>query len=77
MILRLKVFFQQAGGQDFYPMDQPKLGVAYIINNVAMEMPFTNVDVESLENTFSDMGFQVHVHEDCNTEVLVHPITET
>ena len=52
-----------------YPMSKPNLGHAVIINNVAKEFPGTKVDVEELQTTYQIMGFQVHVHNNCDDKV--------
>ncbi len=43
--------------------------MAYVINNVAEEMPFTHADVDALDAAYAKLGFSVHVHEECDTRV--------
>ena len=50
-------------------MPFPKMGHAIIINNVISEKPGTKKDVEALEATYKTLGFDVHVHNDCNDTV--------
>ena len=50
-------------------MDRPKLGKAYIINNVAREFPGSMVDVKELQVTYETMGFEVLTHLDCSNRV--------
>ena len=52
-------------------MPCPKMGHAIIINNVISEKPGTKKDVEALEATYKTMGFEVHVHNDCNDTVII------
>ena len=58
-------FFQDAP----YPMDLPNLGHAVIVNNVAEEMPGSQVDVEALRSAYQKVGFDVRVHNDCSEQV--------
>ena len=46
-------------------MDLPKLGHAVIVNNVAEEMPGSQLDVEALRSAYKKVGFEVHVHNNC------------
>ena len=48
-----------------YPMDLPNLDHAVIMNNVAEEMPGSQVDVEALRSADQKVGFEVHVHSNC------------
>ena len=50
-------------------MDHPKLGHAVIINNVHSEIPGSQVDVGLLTECYKTVGFNVQVHEDCDTQV--------
>ena len=50
-------------------MDLPKLGHAVIVNNVAEEMPGSQVDVEALKSAYQTVGFDVHVHNNCTDSV--------
>ena len=52
-----------------YPMDRPRLGKAYIINNVAREYPGSMEDVKELQATYETMGFEVLTHLDCSNRV--------
>ena len=52
-----------------YPMIFPKLGHAVIVNNVAKEMPGSQVDVEALQAAYQKIGFKVHTHSDCSDQV--------
>ena len=48
-----------------YPWDLPKMGQAYIINNIASTNPGSMVDVHQLQITFETMKFEVQIHTDC------------
>ena len=50
-------------------MDLPKLGHAIIINNIHSEIPGSQIDVELLEECYKTVGFDVQVHQDCDTRV--------
>ena len=50
-------------------MDLPNLGHAVIVNNVAEEMPGSQVDVEALRSAYQTVGFDVRVHNDCSEQV--------
>ena len=50
-------------------MNEPKMGVAVIINNINKEMPSSALDVETLVETYKKMGFEVQKYEDCNERV--------
>ena len=55
-----------------YPMDQPRLGHAVIVNNVATEQPGSNVDVTALKAAYEKVGLDVHVHDNCDVQVNVN-----
>ena len=48
-------------------MDRPKMGLAMIINNIHSESPESRVDVQALVETYEKVGFDVEVHNDCDT----------
>ena len=50
-------------------MNLPKLGHAVIVNNVSKEIPGSNTDVAALKTAFDMVGFEVHVHSNCNSQV--------
>ena len=52
-------------------MDLPNLGHAVIINNVLDEMPGSMEDVKSLKTTYEKVGFNVQVHTNCTSQVIV------
>ena len=52
-------------------MHRPRLGHAVIVNNVATEQPGSNVDVTALKAAYERVGFDVHVHDNCDTQVNV------
>ena len=52
-----------------YSMTLQNLGHAVIINNVAKEVPGSNVDVSALRTAYQSVGFQVHVHTNCIAQV--------
>ena len=54
-------------------MNKPNMGHAVIVNNVSGEFPGTKVDVEELETTYRIMGFNVHVHNNCDDKVSSAP----
>ena len=53
-----------------YPMNRPNLGHAIVINNVHSDVPGSQVDVELLVECYKTMGFNVQVHNDCDTQVI-------
>ena len=50
-------------------MTLSRLGHAIIVNNVAEEMPGSQVDVEALRSAYQKVGFDVQVHTDCEVQV--------
>ena len=50
-------------------MNEPWIGRALIINNVAQEMPGTRMDVVALTKAFQLARFEVRVECNCNKEV--------
>ena len=52
-----------------YRMNEPCIGRALIINNVATEMPGSQVDVLALTQAFQLAGFEVRMEYNCNKEV--------
>ena len=58
-------------------MHLPRLGHAITVNNVASEMPGSMCDVEALVAAYEILGFDVQVHYDCDTQVLISILFET
>ena len=56
-------------------MDLPRLGHAIIVNNVSSEEGFeaSNADVDALKEAYALVGFDVQVHNDCNSKVCITP----
>ena len=52
-------------------MYHPRLGNAIFINNIATEMPGSQVDIKALQAACKCVGFDVYSYEDCNTKVSV------
>ena len=50
-------------------MTLQNLGHAVIINNVAGEVPGSNMDVTALRTAYQSVGFKVHVHTNCTAQV--------
>ena len=50
-------------------MNEPCIGRALIINNVATEMPGSQVDVLALTQAFQLARFEVRMEYNCNKEV--------
>ncbi len=50
-------------------MDEPNLGHAVIVNNVAQEFPGSFRDVEEMTVAFERMGLEVDPNTDCNERV--------
>ena len=48
----------------------PRMGQAIVINNVAAEMPGSLADVEALQASYRDVGFDVYSYSDCTTQVM-------
>ena len=53
-----------------YPLSQPNLGHAFVINNLASEVPSWVVDEECLKSAMETVGFQVKAYKDCNVKVI-------
>ncbi len=50
-------------------MTRPKLGHAYIVNNVAREFAGSVVDAEAMKLAFERMGLEVEELEGCTQKV--------
>ena len=58
-----------------YPMFQPQLGFAAIINNLHSQVPDTADDVQALRAALETVGFNVKCYDDCNVQVKLYLIT--
>ena len=50
-------------------MDAPVLGHVLIVNNLASGFPRSMADVQALLEAYGSLGFRVHVHTSCDSEV--------
>ena len=58
-------------------MNECKLGIAIIINNINKEMPSSSRDVQTLVETYEKIGFEVQKYNDCNERVSLHDEIDT
>ena len=56
-------------------MNCPKLGKAFITNNVASTNPGSMVDVHELEATYQHIGFEVFTYLNCTKKVIFRNIS--
>ena len=50
-------------------MDLPQLGHVVIINNIQAEVAGFASDVQTLQQTYETVGFDIQVHTDCSNKV--------
>ena len=54
-------------------MSRPRMGTAFIIDNVSHLVPGTDSDVRALQDAYETVGFDVTVRTNCNVKVLLFP----
>ena len=70
-IIEIKYLISSHPQEMPYPMSQPYLGYAVVINNSSSDVQHWVLDAVCIKSALDTVGFQVKAYNDCNVQVSI------